>query len=377
MAAIAALVARVREAGGSDLHLSAGRAPMMRRNGRLMKMNGDAPVAQAQLDAWLREIAPAAHWTSFEQSGDDAFEFSVDELTRCRVSCNRQLSGTGVICRLIPQTVPSLDELGLPPVFKELAQQRGGLVLVTGGSGSGKTTTVAALLREIAETRTIRILTVEPSVEFSLRSEHSVFVQRELGAHTQSVPVALERASDGYDVVFCGELQSVDTLVAAVKLAEAGVLVIGTLRTGSCVKTLEHIIGAFPSAQQPWIRTMLSNSLRAVSAQVLVPKLDGSGRCVANELLICTTGVASAIREGYTAKLNTMIQAGGQDGMILLDDALMKKVEAKIISPADAVPKALDKQRFLALIKPPPVEASKPAPAAAPPPQRPAAAGTT
>ena len=355
------LFARLNQEQGSDLHLIEGQPPLIRRFGQLAPIPDEPVLTHEALATCLKEITPPALWVKFECAGDCEFSHDVDELAvRFRVNCFRQRLGFSAVCRSIPGpgAVASLDELGLPAVFKDLVQLRSGLVLITGPMGSGKSTTVAAMLNTINVEQNRRILTVEDPLEFVFKSVRSMIAQREPGRHTLCADTALrEAARQGCDVVFVGELHDYDAIRVAVNLADAGLLVFGTLRSSSTMKALDRVINCCPTVQQAWVRSMLSNCLKSVCAQMLVPKADGSGRCPVNEILICTPGVASAIREGYISKLGTMIQAGGADGMIVMDDALARKIEAKTITLEEAVLKASNKARFQAKAKidPPPV----------------------
>jgi len=241
---------------------------------------------------------------------------------------------------------------------------------VTGPTGSGKSTLVAALLNEINTHQSKRILTVEKPIEFVHASKQSLVVQREIGTHTLSLQAELGSAAhQDVDVVFAGEFEDRESIVSALNAAEAGILVIATLRGSTATRAMEHIVGVFPEDQRQWTRTTLSTCLKCVCAQVLVSKADGKGRCAVNEILVGNTSVAAAIRDDHIAKLSGMIQAGGQDGMITMDDALMRKVEAKMILPADALVKATDKGRFQALLPQPVVAQPVPENAASTTPQ--------
>ncbi|MCY3023524.1 MAG: PilT/PilU family type 4a pilus ATPase [Planctomycetota bacterium] len=363
MAAIDRLLARVKEAGGSDLHLAEGQPPWLRKHGHLAALPNEPALAHDGLAALLREIAPPQRWERIERTGDGTFAYAPDGHTRFRVNCYRQASGWGAVCRFIPGEAPPLQDLGLAPAMKDLAQLHAGLVLLAGPTGSGVSTTVAALCQEINLNQSRRILTLEDPIEYVLVPRRSSVVQRDIGLHARSLAAALREAGrEGFDVIYAGEFHDSEVISLALTTAETGALVFGTLRSSSVVRALDHIVSAFEAEQQHWVRAMLANTLRAVSAQVLATKADGSGRCAANEVLIGTPGVASAIREGYISKLSTMIQSGGMDGMVMLDDALMKKVEAKAITPAEAAAKARDRTRFDALAR----EAEKPAAPGAP-----------
>lgn len=369
MPAVDRLLTRVKDAGGSDLHLADGQPPWMRRHGQLAALPGEPALSPDGLAALLKEIAPPASWDRFERTGDATFAYSPDGQVRVRVNCCRQAAGYGAACRLIPAAVPALADLDLAPVLHEFAKLRAGLVILAGPTGAGISTTAAALCQEIALNQSRRLLTLEDPIEFVLPAGHSTVVQRELGAHTRSAAGALrDAARAGFDVLYASELHAPELTTQALTVAESGVLVLGTLRSSSVVRALEHLLGQFPEEQQQWARAILANALRGVCVQFLVAKADGSGRCAVNEVLAGTSGVASAVREGYISKLNTMIQSGAADGMITLDDSLRKKVEAKVITAAEALGRANDKARFQALIKDTGAPAGQGAPPAPSPP---------
>ncbi|HYG74577.1 MAG TPA: ATPase, T2SS/T4P/T4SS family [Planctomycetota bacterium] len=355
MSAIQPLLEHVIALNGSDLHVRDRCTPRVRRNGPLEEISGSAALDPHTLDAMLREIAPAGALDEFERTGDSRFVISLNGQWRVRVSLLKNHQGRSAVLRCIPNEIATLEQLGLPPVLAQQLQHRSGLVLISGATGAGTTTTVAALLKSVNTSQRRRILTLEHPIEYMHTPIQSMFIQRDVAPHHGEAGVA---PHSGYDVVAMGPLHSKEKIVAALSAAEAGMLVIGTLHSHTVIKALEQLLNCFSSDMQPWIRTMLANTLRCLTAQTLVPRADGAGRCVANEILIATTGVTSAIREGYVSKLGTMIQSGGADGMITLDDALAKRVEAGMINAADAMQHAVDKSRFERM-------AAKPAQAAA------------
>jgi twitching motility protein PilT len=367
VAAIDAIFTEARDAGASDIHLEENQRPKMRQNGQIVAFNDAQVLSHQTIEAWIKEIAPSEQWNRLRQSGECEFAYDMDARSRFRLGCYRHMHGIGAVGRIIPGELPKWDQLGLPPILNDVLENPSGLLIVTGPSGCGKSTTVAALLDQINANQSKRILTVEQPIEFVHPSRQSVVLQREIGIHTRSLQAELKSHQD-FDVMFIGELENAEVISCALNAATSGCLVIATLRGSSCAKALEHMVAAFDDEQRQWVRTTLSTSLRCVCAQVLVPKADGTGRCAAHEILIGSMGVASAIRDDHIAKLGGMIQAGGQDGMVTMDDALMKKVEAKLIQPADALVKANDKNRFQALVqKPPEPEEAQPAPETTPP----------
>lgn len=383
MPAIDRFLNRAKEPGVSDIHLAEGQPPWLRRNGQLAVLPGEPALAADALSALLKEIAPPASWARLGRTGESTFAYSPDGHQRFRVSCYRQAAGRGAVCRAIPAALPALADLGLAPVLHDLAKLHAGLVVIAGPTGCGVSTTVAAVLHEIAATQSRRILTLEDTIEFVQASGRSTVVQREIGPHTRSVAAALrDAARAGFDVVSIGELHSRETIAQALTTAESGVLVFATLRASSVVRALDQIVGVFPDEERQWVRTMLANALRSVCVQFLAARADGSGRCAVSEVLTGTPGVGSAIREGYNSKLGTMMQSGAADGMTTLDDSLRKKVEAKIITPAEAAARAQDKARFQEMVSQQDVAATAGAapgaqPAAAKPPAAPPMQGRT
>jgi len=352
MAAIDRLLLRTKEAGGSDLHLADGQLPWMRRFGQLSVLPAEPALGPDALGALLREIAPPATWERGERTGDTTFAYSPEGQTRFRVSCFRHVGGRGAACRLIPDVIPGLMELGLAPALADFASQRAGLVIIAGQAGSGLSTTIAALCQEVAISQTRRILTLEDPIEFMIPSRRSTVAQRQVGPHVPSVAAGLrEAARAGFDVVYAGELHSREIIALALAVAQSGVLLLATLRSSSVIHALEHIVRQFPEGQQQWVRCMLANALRGLSVQHLVSGADGTWRCAVNEVLVGTAGVCSAIREGYVSKLNAMIQSGAAEGMITMDESLHKKVEGKVITAAEALAHAADKSRFQGLVR--------------------------
>lgn len=365
--AIDVLFKQVRDAGGSDLHLEVNQRPKMRHNGQIVTLNDNAVLNQETLAAWLKEVTPPQLWERLQSSGDCEFACDLDGRSRLRMNCYRDMHGYGAVGRLIPLEIPSWEQLGLPAVLKDVLDSPSGLLVVTGPSGCGKSTTVAALLDHINANQSKRIMTVENPIEFVHVSKKSLILQREVGVHTRSLHAEL-RSHQDFDVMFIGELENSEIVSCALNAVESGILVIATLRGSNTSKALDHIVSGFAEDQRQWVRTTLSTCMRCVCAQALIVKADGSGRCAVNEILIGNSSVAAALRDDHIAKLGGMIQSGGQDGMITMDDALMRKIEAKVIRPADALAKASDKNRFQMMIQQPKAEEPPPAPTPAPAP---------
>ena len=335
----------VRE-GASDLHIGEGQPPKMRRHGDVMPMRPE-PVLRDEAVRMLSEITGAADWKIFDQRGDLDFAYEMDKDSRFRCNYLKQSNGYGAVFRLIPTKIATLEQLGVPVVAKEFAHLRGGLVLVTGPTGSGKSTTLAALIDYININFARHIVTVEEPIEFVHSNKRSIMTQREVPSNTRSFPEAVRAAlREDADVVLVGEMRDLETISLALTAAETGLLVFGTLHTNNARKSVDRMVDVFPAPRQPQVRTMLSNSLRGVLAQLLLKRSDGSGRIAVNEVLIANAAVAAIIREGATQKLQDVIVSGRAQGMQFMDDAIWAILQKGIVSPYEAFMKAIDKNRF-------------------------------
>jgi len=313
--------------GASDLHIGEGQPPKMRRHGDVMAMRPE-PVLRDEVVLMLSEIAGPANWKIFDERGDLDFAYEMDAASRFRCNFLKQSNDYGAVFRLIPTKIATLEELGIPAVAKEFGHLRGGLVLVTGPTGSGKSTTLAALIDYININFARHIVTVEEPIEFVHNNKRSIITQREVPANTRSFPEAVRAAlREDADVVLVGEMRDLETISLALTAAETGLLV-------------------FPASRQPQVRTMLSNSLRGVLAQLLLKRSDRSGRIAVNEILIANAAVAAIIREGATQKLQDVIVSGRAQGMQFMDDAIFAILQKGIVSPHEAFMKAIDKNRF-------------------------------
>jgi twitching motility protein PilT len=351
MAEIDALLRRLKERGGSDLHLVAGMEPRIRVHGGLEPVEGRGPLSDEELRGMLRVIASERHWEDFERDRDVDFAYGLAGVARFRANYFVQERGAGAVFRIIPETIVSAEDLKLPPAIARLAELRQGLVVVTGPTGSGKSTTLAAIIDRINREFERHIVTIEDPVEFVHPNRKSVLSHREVGQHSQGFAPALRAAvRQDADVVLVGEMRDRETISMAITAAEMGLLVFGTLHTNGAAKTIDRIIDVFPASEQPQVRISLSESLAAVVSQLLLPTADGRGRVAAHEILLRTSGLPNLIREGNTAMLASVIQSGRKDGMQAMDDALLALVQAKTIHPRDAYMKALDKARFEALV---------------------------
>jgi twitching motility protein PilT len=341
------MLTSLRERHGSDLHLAAGQPPRMRRKGSLDPVEGAAPLSDADVRALLAEIASPEQWQGFEQQHDLDFAYGIEGVGRFRVNYFVQENGAGAVFRLIPEEIQTLDGLGMPAAIRAFAHLDRGLVLVTGPTGSGKSTTLAAIIDEINESHTRHVLTIEDPIEFVHPNKKCVFSHREVGVHTRGFAPALRAAlREDADVILVGEMRDYDTISLAVTAAEMGSLVFGTLHTNGAAKTIDRVIDAYPADEQPQARLSLSESLAGVVSQQLLRTADGKGRCAANEILLRTPGLANVIREGNTPMLLNIIQSGKAQGMQTMDDALLALVQAGRIRPEDAYFKATEKARF-------------------------------
>jgi twitching motility protein PilT len=342
----------LRDNKGSDLHLAAGLEPRIRKHGSLEAVDGWPVLDHETLSEILREIASEEQWAEYEQAGDLDFAYGFEGVARFRANYLRQENGAGAVFRIIPEDIVPLAELKLPKAIEGLAHLQQGLVLVTGPTGSGKSTTLAAIIDLINTTYSKHIVTIEDPVEFVHKSKKSIFSQREVGADTESFGAALRSAiRQDADVILVGEMRDLETIALAVTAAEMGALVFGTLHTNGAANTIDRLIDAFPADEQAQIRTTLSESVAGIVSQLLLRTADGQGRCAVNEILLKTPGLPNVIREGNTPMITTIIQSGKSIGMQLMDDALMQLVEDKRITAHEAYMKAHQKARFESMVK--------------------------
>jgi len=338
--------------GGSDLHIAEGQPPKMRVHGDIMPIR-DEPISHEEATRMLSEVCGPRNWEIFEQRGDLDFAYEMDEASRFRSNYFKQSDGYGAAFRLIPTKIATLEELGIPLVVKEFANVRGGLVLITGPTGSGKTTTQAALIDHINQNFAKHVVTIEEPIEFVHDNKQSTITQREVPENSSSFAAGLKAAlREDADIVLVGEMRDLETVSLALTAAETGLLVFGTLHTNNARKTVDRMVDVFPADRQSQARAMLANSLRGVVAQLLLKRADRPGRIAVNEILIANAAVAAIIREGATQKLQDVIVSGKAQGMQFMDDAIWALFEKGIVSPHEAFMKAIDKGRFKPLLSP-------------------------
>jgi len=351
MARIDELLRQLEQRGGSDLHLAAGVPPHMRVRGELAVAEDWDALSDAKLRELLREVSSESDWQQFESSGDLDFAYGLEAVARFRANFFVQEHGAGAVFRIVPEEILSIEDLKLPAAVESLCHLSEGLVLITGPTGSGKSTTLAAIIDCINKTYCRHVVTIEDPVEFVHQNQASVLSHREVGTHTLGFASALRAViRQDADVVLVGEMRDRETIALALTAAEMGMLVFGTLHTNSAPKTIDRIVDAFPAEEQNQIRVSLSESLSGVVSQLLLPSADGQGRCASHEILLRTPGLANVIREGNTPMLHSIIGSGKAIGMQTMDDALFALAEAGEVRPVDAHMKASDKARFESLL---------------------------
>jgi twitching motility protein PilT len=344
------LLLAMLELGASDLHLSTGAPPLVRLHGVMQPLAGHAAFAEDELLARLYEITPQRNRDEYESRNDTDFAHAIPGVSRFRVNLFRDRKGPGAVFRAIPFALKSPEELGLPKSVLELCYLTKGLVLVTGPTGSGKSTTLATLVDHINQNRTDHIITIEDPIEFVHENKQCLVNQREVHAHTDSFKDALRAAlREDPDIVLVGEMRDLETIAIAVETAETGHLVFGTLHTTTAPSTVDRVIDQFPADRQEQIRTMLAGSLKGVIAQTLCKRI-GGGRVAAYEILICNNAVANLIREAKTFQIYSVIQTSRAQGMNTMNDSLLAHVKNKLVEPKEAYMMAVNKTEFAALL---------------------------
>jgi twitching motility protein PilT len=349
MAKIDELFREVMEKGASDLHMVVGFPPMLRISGELV--HTDRPVLTPESNKEiLFEILKSEQQEVLEKNRDFDMAYEIKGLARFRCNFLYQHRGVGAVFRIIPSEILTMEQLNLPEAVKTIAEFNRGMVLVTGPTGSGKSTTLAAMIDHINNIRDAHIITIEDPLEFVHPNKRCLFTQREIGSHAKSFSEALRVASrEDPDIILVGEMRDLATISLALTCAELGILVFGTLHTNSAAKTIDRIINAFPAEQQEQTRTMLADSLKAVVAQQLLKK-KGGGRCAANEILIGSPALASMIREGKITQIQSLIQTGTSVGMQTMDQHLKQLIDEDKITPEAAYEKAIDKNVFINML---------------------------
>ena len=346
MARIDGLFRMMKEQGASDLHLSSGSQPIFRLHGEMVRLNFKS-LAHEEIQGLLYEIISEKQKGEFEAKKDLDFAYSIPDLARFRGNILMQHKGIAAVFRMIPSKILSADDLSLPEGVRKLTMLKKGLVLVTGPTGSGKSTTLAAMIDLINSTRKEHILTLEDPLEFIHENKSSLLNQRQIGEHSESFAAALRAAlREDPDVILVGEMRDLETISLAMTAAETGHLVYGTLHTNSAAKTIDRIIDVFPKDSQEQARTMLSESLKGVVCQQLLRTAEGKGRVAAFEILVGTPAISNLIREGKTFQIPSIIQTAKKDGMQLMDQHLLDLLKTKKILPEEAYRCALDKKQF-------------------------------
>ena len=356
MAQIDAFFKLMNDEGASDLHVMAGQQPVLRIRGDMERVKFKI-LDNETLKQMLYEICPEDKIKIFEETGDMDFGYEIPGLARYRCNFFQQKYGIGGVFREIPSEIMTCDQLGLPKVISKLATLPKGLVLVTGPTGSGKSTTLAAILDECNKTRKDHILTIEDPIEFVHKSQQCIINHREVGTHTKSFTAALRGAlREDPDIILVGELRDLETISLAMEASMTGHLVFGTLHTMNAMKTVDRVVEVFPANQQGQVRSTLADALKAVVSQTLFKRVDIKGRIAALEVLICTPAVRNLVREAKTYQIPSIMQTGKKYGMQTLDDAILELLQKKKISAEDAYINCYEKQKFVKFLRKAPVD---------------------
>jgi len=335
----------------SDLHFCTGVKPMFRKDGTMLPLKNDEELSEIRAKELLYEIMPRQNETEFNETNDTDFAYELDGFGRYRCNIFRDNKGIGGVFRLIPTEILTVEQLGIPKVVKKFCTLNKGLVLVTGPTGSGKSTTLAAMIDHINDTRHDHILTIEDPIEFVHPNRACLVNQREVGVHTESFGKALRAAlREDPDIVLVGEMRDLETTHIAIETAETGHLVFGTLHTTTAIGTIDRLIDQFPAGQQSQIRTMLSEALKGVVAQNLLKKI-GGGRVAALEILVVNQAVSALIREGKNTQIMSIMQTAKKEGMTLLNQELARMVKEEIVAPEEAYSKAVDRPDLISNFK--------------------------
>jgi twitching motility protein PilT len=339
----------MNDRGASDLHFSVGRPPMLRVAGAIEQIRYRT-VKEPDLIDLVKPIAPESRWRQFNDEGDTDFSYQLEDVGRFRVNLFRQQRGSGAVFRIIPSKIMTIDQLGLPKQLRKLADIRSGLVIITGPTGSGKSTTLAAIIDLINQRNSYHIITIEDPIEFVHENKKCLIHQREIGTHAADFADALRAAGrEDPDVVLVGELRDLETISMALSAAERGTIVFATLHTNNAVKTVDRIVSVFPAGEQEGARNVLAECLKAVVAQQLLPKI-GGGRAAAVEIVFVSPAISNLIRRGKTAQITSLIQGGVKQGMIDMDASIRALYDNGIVAARAAYDKAVDKEQFKDLV---------------------------
>src|ERR1051326_849994 len=342
----------MNDRGASDFHLTVGRPPMLRASGSMEPIRYRI-ITEGDFNEMLSAVTPKRNWEEFLAGGDSDWAYEIPNVARYRVNLFRQQRGAGAVFRVIPSKIMTIEQLGLPEQVRRVAQMKSGLVLVTGPTGSGKSTTLAAVIDLINDTRSQHIITIEDPIEFVHPNKKCLIHQREIGQHAKSFAEALKAAGrEDPDIILVGEMRDLETIAMALSAAERGTLVFGTLHTNNAAKTMDRIISVFPAAEQEGIRNVLGETIRAVVAQQLLPRVDG-GRIAALEILFASPAIGNMIREGKTSQVTSAIQTGIKEGMIDMDTSIKQLFDDGKVSARAAYDKAIDKELFKDLLDAP------------------------
>ena len=337
---------KMRDLGASDLHLTVGSPPKLRIHGDLEVIE-KAALTDGVLAEIMEEICTPQQWSTFRENHDLDFAYAIPGYARFRTNFLMQQFGLGVVMRMIPDEMMTFEQLGLPNAVLQFVQLNFGLILITGPTGSGKTTTLASIINYINDHYTRHILTIEEPIEFVHQHKKCLITQREVGLHTHSFTNALRSAMRmDPNVILVGEMRDPETISLALTCAEMGILVFGTLHTNSAAKTVDRIVDVFPSEEQARIRTMLASSLQGVVAQQLLRLAEGKGRVAAFEILVGSPALGNLIRTGQSTKINSMIQSGGGAGMQSMDSHIRRLLNDKIVTGEEAYQKSFNKREF-------------------------------
>jgi twitching motility protein PilT len=335
----------MNDRGASDLHFSVGRPPMLRVGGAMEQVRYRT-LKETDLVDLIKPITPEARWQEFSDTGDADFSYEVEDVGRFRANLFRQQRGAGAVFRIIPTKIMTIDQLGLPPQLRQLAQIRSGLVIVTGPTGSGKSTTLAAIIDLLNEEKSFHIVTIEDPIEFVHTNKKCLIHQREVGTHATGFAEALTAAGrEDPDVILVGELRDLETISLALSAAERGTIVFATLHTNNAVKTVDRVVSVFPAGEQEGVRNVLAESLHSIVSQQLLPKIDG-GRVAALEIVFFTPAISNLIRRGKTNQIASIIQGSADQGMIDMDTSIRQLYEEGVVSARAAYDKAIDKELF-------------------------------